>query len=503
MTSEIVTDCHNVDLEATIGGDSDIGNILELPVAANSIDAEKRASQYVHLSGEGPDAHDPVQWLINVRADKFNGGTEHLDWPAVIGGVRDIVKVADLFERLRSRILSLKPGDYMGCANTLYEIIPAKYEYIAGYREFWTLLAVYVIPEWPFRNFGPNMSPKVLHDRYSLKGTTATRDTLAQFWWKYHIMTLALGRAPRVDEWNDVIPDAWQERTNLFKNQDLVKSLAIYHDGLGRNSAQKELAKNVGKQLFLFDSSTHVQDALTAARIRRNVESDEFQDGLMQVRSGGRLVSYEKALDEYLRSGLLPAESTPEGASLLALAALGGYRLNRGDVRERGVYADTPMKVLNIWKTLGAEYVFDVLEKVRQTVTVSYHSAGVQAGNGYFVVGDAYTRTEIMAAGLDSYHNPFIHWAEGSWVLGRLPLLIGNQDSQTYPGEYYDENSKTVQIHSEANSRQSNSGNRYLTTPTLLFWCNTDKRFTFLGLGSCQSQVGGPHKNMLITFTLP
>jgi hypothetical protein len=484
---------------------------VELPIVKDYKRAEQRLENYLDSRRNNTTSPDsPDDWINNVR----NGNYENVDWPAIEGGVKDPVAVADLFANMRREIRGLKKREHWECAQILYKYIPSKYEYIAGYREFWTLLAVYVVPEWPYLNYPEAAtSDGVKNDRYALKGSTAVRDALAQYWWKYHILKNALERTPTAVEWNSIASDVWQERTNLFKNQEVVRALAA-GTALQKSSA-KEAAKSLGKYLYIYDAGSLDMDAVlvkdpvspegltpTAARLKINVERDNLADGLRKVRSPDRLNAYEAALKNYLFSGVLPDLATDEGAALLALAALAGYRLNRQEWRIKGVEAGSAVNVLEAWRSDGADYVFEVIKVVRGTLPAATVGKAIRAGHGDFKVGDLYTRTEIMAAGLASFEDKFKHWAEGSWTLGDHPLLVGNQNPEKYPGESLDRAKKTVTVHSEKGARETNSGKRYLDKPTLLFWRDPTGQFEFLGLGSYASHTAGPNNNMLLVFNL-
>lgn len=327
------------------------------------------------------------------------------------------------------------------------------------------------------------------------------------------ILKNALNRIPTKADWDNIPSESvWQERTNVFKNQEVVRVLAS-----GRalkSEAGMDAAKRLGKYLYIYDASSLAIDAAlvedsvplgdlspTAAQLKVNVERDDTKDGLRKVQSLARLNAYNKALTDYKTSGVLPKIDTREGAALLALAALCGYRLNRPEWRDKGVDAGNALKVLEAWRTEGAEYVSKVIEEVRSTLLSSNptgqfeflglgrytaHIPGpsnnmlitfemlngkeVHAGYGYFKVGGMHTRTEIMAAGLVSFDDQFKHWVEGSGTLGNCPLLVGNQNPGMYPGESLDRAGKTVTMHSEKGARESNSGHRYLTKDVLLFW---------------------------------
>jgi len=160
------------------------------------------------------------------------------------------------------------------------------------------------------------------------------------------------------------------------------------------------------------------------------------------------------------------------------------------------------VNVLEAWRTEGADYVFEVMKVVRGTLPAATVGKAIRAGYGDFKVGDLFTRTEIMAARLASFEDQFKHSAEGSGTLGDHPLLMANQNPEKYPEESRDRAKKTVTVHSEKGARETNSGKRYLTEPTLLFWRDSTGPFEFLGLGTHVSHVPGPCNNMLITFKL-
>ena len=511
MSNGIVTQCGPVEQPELVGPAAATGVIVELPIVKDCMKAEKRLEDYLESRRNNTSPPDsPDDWINDIR----NGDAENITWPAIEGGIKNPGAVADLFDSVRREILGLQKQQYWECAEILYKHIPAKYEYITGYREFWTLLAVYVVPEWPYLNFEVLKSERVRNHRYALKGSTATRDTLAQFWWKYHALTIALDRKPSVAEWNSIASDVWQERTNVFKNQVVVSWLAAGQAPKG--DAAGEAAKRLGKYLYVYDAGSLAMEAVlvkdgvlpeglspTAARLKMNVERDDQADGLRKVHSQYRLKAYELALRNYIASGDLPDLATDGGAALLALAALGGYRLNRQEWRNKGVEAGSAVKVLEAWRTEGADYVFEVLEAVHGTLPETTDGKEVRAGHGDFKVGHLYTRTEIMAAGLASFEDQFKHWAEGAWTLGGCPLLVANQDPAKYPGESLDRAKNTVTAHSEEGARESNSGKRYLIKPTLLFWRDDSTRqFEFLGLGKHVSHIPGPCNNMLLTFKL-
>lgn len=511
MSNGIVTQCGPLEWSDPDTFGVTTGVFVELPIVKDYKRAAERLDKYLDSKRNNTTPQDsPDDWINNIRVGTY----ENVDWPAIEGGVKDPVAVADCFENIRREILGLKNQQYWECAEILYKYIPAEYEYIAGYREFWTLLAVYVVPEWPYLNFTKTAtSDGVKKDRYALKGSAATRDALAQFWWKYHILKNALGRKPTEAEWDNIASDVWQERTNLFKNQEVVQMLAS--GNALKSDAGKEAAKSLGKYLYIYDAGSLDMGAVlakdpvfpegltpTAARLKINVERDDLADGLRKVRSPDRLNAYEAALQKYLSSGVLPDLATDEGAALLALAALGGYRLNRQEWRNKGVEAGSAIKVLEAWRTEGADYVFEVMNAVRGTLPAASGGEGIRVGHGDFKVGHLYTRTEIMAAGLASFEDQFKHWAEGSWTLGDHPLLVGNQNPEEYPGESLDRTKKTVTVHSEKGARETNSGNRYLTKPTLLFWRDSMGPFEYLGPGKYVSHIPGPCNNMLITFRL-
>ena len=117
MPNGIVTNCGPLENSDSVAPPSATGVFCEIPILVDYKKAEERLERYLESRRNNTSPPDnPDDWIRKVRNGVLENGLDVLDWPAVLGGTRDLEFVADLFENIRSAILGLKTGEYWECA---------------------------------------------------------------------------------------------------------------------------------------------------------------------------------------------------------------------------------------------------------------------------------------------------------------------------------------------------------------------------------------------------